>query len=109
MDRVIIGTCNLASAILNFAESLALDKMQYLIQFNLRWVLQLINYISNDLKKLLKYVDGTTIFVSFTELFALWTVFAALCLTDWELIVKSTLLFGTSFLLNYHKLLDVSE
>ena len=54
--------------------------------------------------------------MSFTELFTLLTAFAAfpkraaLYLNDRELsIVKSTLLSGTSSLLNYHKLPDVSE
>ena len=72
--------------------------------------------ISNDLQKLLKYFNGTTIFVSFTELFVLATAFAvsrkraALYLNDRELsIVKSALPAGTSSLLNCHKLPDVSE
>ena len=66
-------------------------------------------------QKLLKYFNGTTIFVSFTELFVLSTASvafptgAALCLNDWELtIVKLALLTGTSSLLNCHKLPDVS-
>ena len=57
-----------------------------------------------------------TIFSSFTELFVLLTtsaVFpkrAALYLNDWELsIVKSALPTGTSSLLNYYKLPDVSQ
>ena len=67
----------------------------------------LINDISNDLKKLLKYVNGTNIFVCFTELFVLLTasavfpIRAALYLNDLELsILKSPLLIGTSSLLN---------
>ena len=43
--------------------------MQSLIEFNSRSVLQLINGISNDLQKLLKYFNGTIIFVLFTKLF----------------------------------------
>ena len=35
---------------------------QSLVQFNSRWILQLINGISKDLQKLLKYFSGTTIF-----------------------------------------------
>ena len=52
-------------------QSSSLDKKQCLLQFNSRWTLQLINGISNVLQKLLKYFNGTTIFVSFTELFPL--------------------------------------
>ena len=78
--------------------------------------MQLINSIYNDLQKLLKYFNGTTIFVFFTELFILLTtpaVFptrAALCLIDLELpILKSALLAGTSLFLNCHELPDLSE
>ena len=116
VDKVTIRACNLASGILNFAESPALDKIQPSIQFNSRWILQLINGISNDLHKLLKYYNGTTVFVFFTELFVLLTAFAvfptraALYLNNLELsILKSALLAGTSSLLNCHKLPDVSE
>ena len=35
---------------------------QSLLQFNSRWILQLINGISKDLQKLLKYFSGTAIF-----------------------------------------------
>ena len=90
--------------------------MQSSIQFNSRWILQLINGISRDLRKLLRQFNGTTIYVFFTELFVLLTasaVFptrAALYLNDWELsTLKSALLVGTSSLLNYHKLPDVPE
>ena len=78
--------------------------------------MQSINGISNDLQKLLRYFNGTKISAFFTELFVLLTasaVFstrAALYLNDWELsAVKSALLFGTSCLLNCHKLPDVTE
>ena len=37
---------------------------QSLLQFNSRWILQLINGISKDLQKLLKYFIGTAIFTS---------------------------------------------
>ena len=37
MDKVTIGTCNLASVILNFPESPALDKMQSSIQFKMNF------------------------------------------------------------------------
>ena len=78
--------------------------------------MQLINGISNDLHKLLKYFNGTTIFVVFTELFVLLTAYAvfparaALYLNDWEVsIVKSILLGGTSSLLNCYGLPEESE
>ena len=83
-----MGTCNIAPVILNFAEPPVLDKIQSSIQLTSRWILQLINAISNDLQKLLKYFNGTTIFASFTELFVLLTAFfvfptrAALYLND---------------------------
>ena len=82
--------------------------MQFSIQCKSRWTLQLINGISNDLQKLLKYYNGTTIFVSFTELFPSVAYFdlskrAALCLNGWELLTE-----GSSHL-NCHKLSDLSE
>ena len=71
VDKVTIGTCNLASVIFNFAKSPNLDKIQSSIKFNSRRILQLINDISSDLKKLLRHFSGTTIFVFFTKLFPL--------------------------------------
>ena len=67
VDKVTIGTCNLASVILNFAESPSLHQcpMHFSIQFDTKWVLKLINDIYNDLQKLLKYFNGTTNFVFF--------------------------------------------
>ena len=47
-----------------------LDNIQFSIQFNEISTLQLINGISNDLRKLLKYVNGTTIFTFSFFLFA---------------------------------------
>ena len=47
--------------ILNFI-SAVVGIIQSLLQSNLRWILQLINSISNNLKKLLKYFSGTAIF-----------------------------------------------
>ena len=43
VDNVTIGTCNVASVILNFEEFPALDQVQSSIQFNSRQILQLIN------------------------------------------------------------------
>ena len=90
--------------------------MQPSIHSNSRWILQLINCISNGLQKLLKYFSGTRIFVFFTELFVLLTAFtvyparSALYLNDLELsILKLALLAGTSSLFNCHKFPDVSE
>ena len=48
--------------VLNVVSSRILDITQLLVQFNPSWILQLINDISNDLQKLLKYFNGTTIF-----------------------------------------------
>ena len=60
--------------------------------------------------------NGTTIFASLTELFVLLTAFAvfppraAVYLNDWGLsITNSTLLAGTSSILNCHKLHGISE
>ena len=78
--------------------------------------MQLINSISNDHQKLLRYFNGTTIFMLFTELSALLTTFAVfptratLYLNDSKVsIIKSALLLGISFLLNCHKLPDIFE
>ena len=67
--------------------------------------MKLVNGISNDHQKLLRYFNGTTFFVFFMELFALLAasaVFhtrAALYLNDWELsTIKSPFLAGTSSL-----------
>ena len=115
VDKVSRGTYHLASIIVNFAESPELDKVQSSIQFNLRRLLQLINYISSDLQKLLRYFNGTTILVFFKKLFpsaasAVFPTRVALYLNDSELsVLKSALLAGTSSLLNCHKLPDISE
>ena len=67
-------------------------------------------------KTLLKYFNGATILLSFTDVLWLLTEFdvfptrAALYLNDWELsAVKSALFTGTLSLLNYHELPDFSE
>ena len=65
VDNVTIGTCNVASVILNFEEFPALDQVQSSIQFNSRQILQLINGISNDLQKLLKYFYFNIFFLCF--------------------------------------------
>ena len=78
--------------------------------------MQLINGISNNLQKLLRYFSETTFFVFFTELFLLLTTFAVFCrraslyLNDLDVsILRSALLAGTSSLLNFHKLPGVSD
>ena len=81
VNKVTMGTCNLASAISNFPELPALGKIQSSIQFSSKWTLQFINGISNDIQKLLKYFNGTTIFVLFTKLF-LSLIFAIFSLQD---------------------------
>ena len=109
----------MASVILNFVKVSSLDKMQPSIEFNSRWVLQLINAI-NDLQELLKYFNGTTTFIFFTKLFspaasAVFPTRAALYLNDLELkklllpTVKSALLAGGSSVLKCHKHPGVSE
>ena len=74
--------------------------IRYELYFNLKWTLQLVNDISNNLQKLM------------TALLTASSAFptrAALYLNDCQLsTVKSLLLGGTSSLLNYHKLPDVS-
>ena len=50
--------------------------MHFSIQINFRWILQLINGISNDLQKLLGYFNETRIFAFFAELFVLLTASA---------------------------------
>ena len=42
--------------------SAIVDITQSLLQFNLRWILQLINGISKDLQKSVKYISETAIF-----------------------------------------------
>ena len=89
--------------------------MQSPVQFNSKWILQLISGISNDLQILLKYFNGTTICVFFTRLLllavsAVVPTITVFYLNDLELlVVKSALLAGTSSLLNCRKLPNVSE
>ena len=51
--------------ILNSVIPATSDILQFLVQFNSRWILEFIKVVSNDLQKLLKYFSGTTIFVFF--------------------------------------------
>ena len=49
---------------LNVVTPKTLDITQFLVQFNSRWILQLINGISEDLQKLLKYLSRTATFTA---------------------------------------------
>ena len=107
VDKAATATCD---------ETPALDKMQFSIQFNSRWTLQLTNGISSELQKVPRYFNVTTNIVSFTELFVLLTAYflsprrTALYLNDWELsTAKLTLSTGGPFLLTYHKFFDVPK
>ena len=59
--------------ILNVVSAIV-DITQSLVQFNSRWILQLINGISKDLQKLLKYFSGTAIFTFSNTLLILTAV-----------------------------------
>ena len=61
LDKVTIGTYNLVFVILNVVSTIV-DITQSFLQFNSRWILQLINGISNDLQMLLKYFSVAAIF-----------------------------------------------
>ena len=61
LDKVRIGTYNFVTVALNVVSAIA-DITQSLLQFNSRWILQLISGISKDLQKLLKYFSGIAIF-----------------------------------------------
>ena len=102
--------------ILNVVSAIV-DITQSLLQFNSRWILQLINGISNDLQKLLKYFCGTAIFTFLnTHLSAAISGLKKLdlYLKDVELSAETlsgvpALVSGDSLLLNCHKLPDVYE
>ena len=61
LDKVTIGTYNFVFVILNVVSTIV-DITQSFIQFNSRWILQLINGISNNLQMLLKYFSVAAIF-----------------------------------------------
>ena len=56
------------SLIINTASPASADNTHYFLHVKFNLILQLIKVISNDLKKLLKYFNGTT---NFTLLFAM--------------------------------------
>ena len=102
--------------ILNVVSTIA-DITQSLGQSSSGLISQLINGISNDLQKLLKYFGGTAIFIFLNTLLIL-TAFSSpmkldLYLKDVELFVETWSRFaeavkGDSSLLNCHKILDLS-
>ena len=65
-----IGTWSFASVIVKAAAVPALDNIHSSYYFNENSILQLMNGISNDLQKLLKYFNGTAIFTFSLFLFA---------------------------------------
>ena len=81
------------------------------MHFNESSSLQLINGISNDLQKLLKYFSGTAIFTPFfVPLFSVLPIILALYLNEGALLLLVTsALLTISSLLKPYKLPDVSE
>ena len=72
--------------------------------------LQLINDISNDLQKLLKYFNGTAIFTPFfVPLFSVLPIRFTLYLNEGALSLLTPALLTISSLLNCHKLHEVEE
>ena len=98
--------------------SAIVDIIQSLVQYNSRWILQLINGISKDLQKLLEYFSGTAIFTFLNTLTFLTAADSPmkldLYLKDVELAVEtlsefSSFVRGDSTFLNFFKLPEVSE
>ena len=113
-----MGTYNLVFVILNVVSPAVLENTKFLFQFSSRWILQLINGISNEFQKLLKYFVGTAIFTFSNTLLLSTVVYSPkkfdLYLKDVELFVKTSTGFPASFkvdpsLLNWHKIPDVSQ
>ena len=99
------------SAIAKVESSATLDNIQFLCHVNESLTLQLINGTSNDLQKSLKYFNGTAIFL---PPFRMVPIRFDLYLKNDELSVLTSERFplfsyGCSFLLNCHKLPEVSE
>ena len=79
------------SVIEKVESSATLDNIQFLSHVNESSTLQLINGISNDLQKLLKYFNGTTIFTPyFLPPFGMVSVRFDLYLKDDELSVLTS-------------------
>ena len=81
-----------------------LDNIQFSFHDNESSTLQLINGISNDLQKLLKYFSGTAIYTLFLSVIKL-----DLYLYDDKLLTAKSTFPSISSLLNCHKLPKVSE
>ena len=111
VDRVTIGTYNFVLLISNAVTPATLGITQFFVQFNSRRILQLINDISNDLKKLDNYFCGTTIFAFSNAPVAFGA--PKRLLKDVELFVVTALgipaaVISCSSLLNCHKLPEES-
>ena len=109
-DKVTIRTKGCVSVIAKTELPSSPDNIQFLSHFNESSTWQLINGISNDVQKLLKYFNGRAIFIPF-----LFVIKLDLYLNDYELFgiwlsstVKSTF-SSISSLLNFHKVPEVSE
>ena len=67
VDKVTTGTYNFVSEIVGLASSLItfsvppVERTQYLVHLSFNSIFQLINGISSDLQKLLKYFNGTAV------------------------------------------------
>ena len=103
------------SVIAKVESSANLDSIQFLFHVNGSSTLQLINGISNDLQKFLKYFNGTAIFTPFfLPPFGMVPIRFDLYLKDDESSVLTSERFplfsyDCSSLLNCHKPLEVSE
>ena len=88
-------------------------KTQFSYNLSESSTLQLINGISNDLQKLLKYFNGTTIFTPSFFLFApsasVLPIRFDLYLKDEELLFAKLMFAIISSLLNFHKHPEVLE
>ena len=101
------------SVIVKVAAVPTLDKIYSSYHFNESSTLQLINSISNDLQKLLKYFNGKTTFTFSFFLFApsasVLPVRLALYLNEEALLIVKLSCTYISSLLNCHRLPEVSE
>ena len=117
LDKVTIEAYNFVFVISNVVTSITLDITQSYLQFNSKWILQLINSISKDLQKLVKYFNGTAIFTYLnTPLSSAVSGLKKLdlYLKDDEFVVlritgAPSLFTGDPWLLNCHKLPQVSK
>ena len=107
-----MGTCIFVFVILTFVSPAISDIAQLLAQFNPRWILQLINSISNDIQTLLRCFSRTGAFTNLNIPLLIATDFSKilyLYLKDDELFMETLSAFpafvtGYSSLLNFHRL-----